>query len=112
MGAFIAALLTIFGPLLAELLKKLIDNWKKKPETAAIIDSCNTPAQLHAAMPQLQDLSPSIFKGIKGRRLKHILNRKPITDAVWDQMVTSGAKQGALTNVPHVDVLEALQSQP
>ncbi len=116
MSAFFAALMAVLGPMLAQLLqsllKALIDKWTKKPETAAILDACNTPEELHAAVPRLRALVDNDFKGIRRVRMQHVLNRlerKPVTDAIWDQMVTSGAKSGPLTNVPHAAVMAAIK---
>ncbi len=120
MSAFLAALLAAIGPLLIEalqaLLKSLLDKWKQKPEAAAILAEANTPEKLHAAMPKLLDIVAGDFGGplnlvkrLRFNRLKARLEKRPVTDAVWDHMILNSGMAGEPTGVSYIEVFDAVQ---
>ena len=120
MSAIFASLLAVLGPLIGQalqaLLQMLIDKWKAKPATAAILADANTPEKLHAAVPRLRELVASDFDGPLNwwkrrqfNRLMDSMQKKPVTDAVFDHMVMTGAVQGEPTGVAFIDVLDAVQ---
>ncbi len=117
MSAFLASLLAVLGPLIAkalgDLLTALIDKWKNKPAAAQLLAGVKNAADLYATMPQLLKTVEGDFTGFFERRrfarLAEKLAKKPATDAVWDHMLSVGAVAGEPTNVPFIDVIDAVQ---